>query len=85
MASFQSQTRALTLAEALAAPRLLNRDTVVATEPMPNLRDTPGGPRGVALDDKPVSQVSLGRLVRVIWLVPAMDRLFSDTPEARRR
>jgi hypothetical protein len=46
MASFQSQTRALTLAEALAAPRLLNRDTVVATEPMPNLRDTPGGPRG---------------------------------------
>ena len=45
----------------------------------------PGGSRTVSLDDKPVPQVALGRLVRVIWLVPAMDRLFSDTPEVRRR
>lgn len=45
----------------------------------------PEGGRVVALDDKPVSQTALGRLVRVIWLVPAMDRLFSDAPEVRRR
>ncbi len=45
----------------------------------------PEGGRTVALDDKPVSQVALGRLVRVVWLVPAMDRLFSEAPEARRR
>lgn len=45
----------------------------------------PGGSRVVTLDDKPVSQTVLGRLLRVIWLVPAMDRLFSDAPEVRRR
>lgn len=45
----------------------------------------PGQPRGVAIDDKPVAQTALGRLLRIIWLVPAMDRLWSDPPEARRR
>lgn len=45
----------------------------------------PGQTRSVALDDKPVPQTRLARLVRVIWLVPAMDRLWSDAPEARRR
>ena len=45
----------------------------------------PGQPRHVILDDKPVTQTALARLVRVIWLVPAMDRLWSDAPEGRRR
>ena len=45
----------------------------------------PGQPRGVSIDDKPVAQTALGRLLRIIWLVPAMDRLWSDPPEARRR
>lgn len=45
----------------------------------------PGQPRGVILDDKPVPQTMLGRLLRVLWLVPAMDRLWSDPPETRRR
>ena len=45
----------------------------------------PGQPRNVLLDDKPVPQTALARLVRVIWLVPAMDRLWTDTPEGRRR
>ncbi|TJZ87351.1 DNA replication/repair protein RecF [Paracoccus hibiscisoli] len=45
----------------------------------------PGQPRHVILDDKPVTQTTLARLVRVIWLVPAMDRLWSDAPEGRRR
>ena len=45
----------------------------------------PGQARGILIDDKPVPQTALGRLLRVIWLVPAMDRLWSDPPEARRR
>lgn len=45
----------------------------------------PGQNRGVRLDGKPVPQTGLARLVRIIWLVPAMDRLWSDPPETRRR
>ncbi len=45
----------------------------------------PGQTRSVAIDDKPVAQTALGRLLRILWLVPAMDRLWSDPPEARRR
>ncbi|MAN57930.1 MAG: DNA replication/repair protein RecF [Paracoccus sp. (in: a-proteobacteria)] len=45
----------------------------------------PGQARSVAIDDKAVPQTALGRLLRIIWLVPAMDRLWSDPPEARRR
>ena len=45
----------------------------------------PGQSRTVTMDDKPVPQTALARLVRVIWLVPAMDRLWTDTPEGRRR
>ncbi|WP_134726504.1 DNA replication/repair protein RecF [Paracoccus luteus] len=45
----------------------------------------PGETRGVTLDGKPVPQVTLGRLVRLIWLTPAMDRLWTDAPETRRR
>lgn len=45
----------------------------------------PGGARVVAIDDKPAPQTALGRLIRVIWLVPAMDRLWVDAPETRRR
>nr|WP_154335569.1 DNA replication/repair protein RecF [Paracoccus sp. S-4012] len=43
------------------------------------------GPREVLVDGKPAPQVALGRLARVIWLVPAMDRLWTDAPEVRRR
>nr|WP_242690198.1 DNA replication/repair protein RecF [Paracoccus fontiphilus] len=45
----------------------------------------PFQPRTVLIDDKPVAQTALGRLLRILWLVPAMDRLWSDPPEARRR
>jgi len=48
-------------------------------------RAAPEGPREVLIDDRPVPQVALGRLARVIWLVPAMDRLWTDAPEGRRR
>lgn len=45
----------------------------------------PGQSRIVSIDDKAVAQTALGRLLRILWLVPAMDRLWSDPPEARRR
>lgn len=45
----------------------------------------PGQNRQVRIDDKPVPQTALARLFRVIWLVPAMDRLWTDPPETRRR
>ncbi|MFD1913690.1 DNA replication/repair protein RecF [Halodurantibacterium flavum] len=45
----------------------------------------PGSGRQVAIDEKPATQVMLGRLVRVLWLVPAMDRLWTESAEGRRR
>ncbi len=48
-------------------------------------RALPGQPREVLVDDKPSTQIALGRLMRVIWLTPAMDRLWTDAPEQRRR
>lgn len=45
----------------------------------------PDQSRHVLIDDKPAAQTVLGRLIRVIWLVPAMDRLWTDPPETRRR
>jgi len=40
--------------------------------------------RQVRVDDKPVPQVHLGRILRVLWLVPAMDRLWTEGAEGRR-
>lgn len=41
--------------------------------------------RVVRIDGKAAPQGALSRLVRMLWLVPAMDRLWVDAPEARRR
>ncbi|SMO58357.1 DNA replication/repair protein RecF [Paracoccus laeviglucosivorans] len=48
-------------------------------------RALPGLAREVTVDDKASTQLALGRLMRVIWLTPAMDRLWTDAPETRRR
>lgn len=45
----------------------------------------PAARREVALNDKPAPQTALGALMRVIWLTPAMDRLWTEAPEGRRR
>lgn len=45
----------------------------------------PGGARQVKIDDKTAPQVALGRIARVLWLVPAMDRLWIEGAEGRRR
>lgn len=44
-----------------------------------------GAARTTKIDGKPASQVALGRLLRVLWLVPAMDRLWTEGADGRRR
>jgi len=44
-----------------------------------------GQSRGVRIDDKAVPQVALARVLRVLWLVPSMDRLWIEAAEGRRR
>lgn len=45
----------------------------------------PGETRSVTIDGKAATQMSLAGLIRLIWLTPAMDRLWTDAPESRRR
>ncbi|MDA5095118.1 DNA replication/repair protein RecF [Aliiroseovarius sp. KMU-50] len=45
----------------------------------------PGQGRQVRIDGKVATQVTLGRITRVVWLVPVMDRLWVEGAEGRRR
>ncbi len=44
-----------------------------------------GETRSVRIDGKATTQAMLGRVLRVLWLVPAMDRLWTEAAEGRRR
>lgn len=44
-----------------------------------------GASRAVRIDSKSSTQVALGRVARILWLVPSMDRLWTDGAEGRRR
>ncbi|PHQ85453.1 MAG: DNA replication/repair protein RecF [Thalassobium sp.] len=44
-----------------------------------------GASRTVRIDDKTAAQVALGRIGRILWLIPAMDRLWIEGAEGRRR
>ena len=44
-----------------------------------------GESRALRIDDKAAPQSALGRITRVLWLVPAMDRLWIEAAEGRRR
>ena len=44
-----------------------------------------GAARQVRIDGKAGTQAALGRVLRVLWLVPAMDRLWIEPAEGRRR
>lgn len=44
-----------------------------------------GAPRQVRIDAKAVPQIALGNIARVLWLIPAMDRLWIEGAEGRRR
>lgn len=43
------------------------------------------GSRSVLIDGKAAPQLALGRLARIVWLVPVMDRLWVEGAEGRRR
>ncbi len=45
----------------------------------------PGGPRQVLIDGKAAAQIALGRILRMVWLIPAMDRLWIEGADGRRR
>jgi DNA replication and repair protein RecF len=45
----------------------------------------PGAARSVRIDGKATAQAALGRVARVLWLVPSMDRLWIEGAEGRRR
>jgi DNA replication and repair protein RecF len=45
----------------------------------------PGEGRQLRIDGKAAAQSALGRIARVLWLVPAMDRLWIEGAEGRRR
>ncbi|MFA5539788.1 MAG: DNA replication/repair protein RecF [Gemmobacter sp.] len=44
-----------------------------------------GAPRQVRINGKAAAQAALGRVARVLWLTPAMDRLWIEAAEGRRR
>ncbi|MEM6594145.1 MAG: DNA replication/repair protein RecF [Pseudomonadota bacterium] len=44
-----------------------------------------GQNRSVSIDGKSAAQITLGRIARVVWLIPAMDRLWIEGAEGRRR
>jgi len=44
-----------------------------------------GASRQVRIDSKAQVQAALGRVARILWLVPAMDRLWLEAAEGRRR
>ncbi len=50
-----------------------------------DIRSEAGASRTVEIDGKPAPQVALGRIARVLWLIPSMDRLWIEAPEGRRR
>ncbi|MEE4189560.1 MAG: DNA replication/repair protein RecF, partial [Roseobacter sp.] len=44
-----------------------------------------GAARQVRIDGKSASQTALGRVARVLWLIPSMDRLWIEGADGRRR
>lgn len=48
-------------------------------------RAEPGQPRSTRIDGKAVPQTALGRIARILWLTPSMDRLWIEGAEGRRR
>ncbi len=48
-------------------------------------RSDHGAPRQVRIDGKIIPQIALGKITRMLWLVPSMDRLWIEGAEGRRR
>ncbi|WP_439137006.1 DNA replication/repair protein RecF [Roseicyclus sp.] len=50
-----------------------------------DLSAEPGQPRLTQIDGKTAAQTALARLLRIVWLVPAQDRLWIEGADGRRR
>ncbi|CUH52631.1 DNA replication/repair protein RecF [Shimia marina] len=50
-----------------------------------DIKSENGAARQVQIDGKTAPQTQLGRLARVLWLIPSMDRLWIEGAEGRRR
>lgn len=50
-----------------------------------SMRSRDGAARSLRIDEKPATQSELGRVSRVLWLVPSMDRLWIEGADGRRR
>ncbi len=50
-----------------------------------DIRSESGASRQVRIDSKPAAQTKLANLTRVLWLIPAMDRLWIEGADGRRR
>ena len=48
-------------------------------------RAEPGQGRSVRINDKAATQSALGHVLRVLWLIPSMDRLWIEGADGRRR
>lgn len=76
-----------------SADELMRREEAVGWKLRATLNDgqeletsaLPGAAREVRIDGKAAPQVALGRVLRILWLVPAMDRLWIEGAEGRRR
>jgi DNA replication and repair protein RecF len=75
------------------AEELMRRDEAVGWKIRATLQNgqeietsaQPSASRDVRIDGKSTPQLALGRVLRVVWLVPAMDRLWIEGAEGRRR
>lgn len=45
----------------------------------------PDQPRSVRIDGKTTPQIALSQIARIVWLIPAMDRLWIEGADGRRR
>lgn len=59
-------------------------DSTVQSHHIETGMDDPTTSRKVLLDGKPAPQLALGRIARVLWLVPVMDRLWLEGAADRR-
>ncbi|MCL4120875.1 UNVERIFIED_CONTAM: hypothetical protein GTU68_055884, partial [Idotea baltica] len=77
-------------AELARAPEMLGWKVSAVLESLGHTHEletsfTGDGSRSVLIDGKSAPQIALGRLARVVWLVPVMDRLWVEGADGRRR
>ena len=82
--------RRSTLAEMTRMPDALGwklKACVVVSQQMYEIETgfAPNQPRHVKVDDKASTQVALASILRILWLVPSMDRLWIEGADGRRR